>query len=131
MVITAIGKPGHTVAEWVLDELRGSLPDADLVMGRMEGDLDWYSQDQVAAAAELGVLCRADHVVLTSGSTFSWFAHNWREAAGISASLEQTIGNSSWRNTTEGMQACRDIGSHAIMPMHLTIRCPRPCGSRP
>lgn len=92
------------MAEWVLDELRGSLPDADLVMGRMEGDLDWYSQDQVAAAAELGVLCRADHVVLTSGSTFSWFAHNWREAAGISASLEQTIGNSSWRNTTEGMQ---------------------------
>ena len=42
---------------------------------------------------------------------------------------EGNDGAAAWPNTAEGMQACRDIGSHAIMPMHLTIRCPRPCGA--
>ena len=84
LIITAIGKPGHEVTQWVVKEFvrRLRLP-AGVVA--TQGAVAGAVGREVAAAAELGVLRGAAHAVLVTGSTFSEVAMRWRTQSNQSA----------------------------------------------
>ena len=84
LIITAIGKPGHEVTQWVVKEFvrRLRLPAG---IAATQGAVAGAVGREVAAAAELGVLRGAAHAVLVTGSTFSEVAMRWRTQSNQSA----------------------------------------------
>ena len=69
LVVTSIGKPGHSAAQWVLDGYLRALPNLTFFRS---GTQSRYRE--INAAAELGLLLGARNFVGLHPSTFSKFA---------------------------------------------------------